>query len=108
MNDDDRYRNPDLLWSHETMPAQLKNPSLRLIDVRPGERFAMGHIPNARHFDIYAVNCDDTDDAPLLLLLLLLEQLEGSRVAPSGTRTEARYLTQHGPACPDGAQRAHA
>ncbi|NKB55617.1 MAG: hypothetical protein GKS00_04705 [Alphaproteobacteria bacterium] len=59
------YENPDLLWSRETLQERLKDPSLRLIDVRPGERFAMGHIPGARHFDIYAVNCDDTDDAPL-------------------------------------------
>ena len=65
MNDGDAYRNPDLLWSRDTLLARLDDPSLRLIDVRPGERFAMGHIPGARHFDIYAVNCDDTDDAPL-------------------------------------------
>jgi len=63
--DDDDYQNPDLLWSREMLHERLDDPSLRLIDVRPGERFAMGHIPGARHFDIYAVNCDDTDDAPL-------------------------------------------
>jgi 3-mercaptopyruvate sulfurtransferase SseA len=61
--DDDDYQNPDLLWSREMLHERLDDPSLRLIDVRPGERFAMGHIPGARHFDIYAVNCDDTDDA---------------------------------------------
>lgn len=65
MNDSVGYTNPDLLWSRETLRARLDDPALRLIDVRPGERFAMGHIPGARHFDIYAVNCDDTDDAPL-------------------------------------------
>lgn len=65
MNDSVRYTDPDLLWSRETLRARLDDPALRLIDVRPGERFAMGHIPGARHFDIYAVNCDDTDDAPL-------------------------------------------
>ena len=65
MNNNEEYENPDLLWSRETLHGRLDDPSLRLIDVRPGERFAMGHIPGARHFDIYAVNCDDTDDAPL-------------------------------------------
>jgi thiosulfate/3-mercaptopyruvate sulfurtransferase len=59
------YKNPDLLWTREFLHERLDDPSLRIIDVRPGERFAMGHIPGARHFDIYAVNCDDTDDAPL-------------------------------------------
>ncbi len=65
MNDGNGYANSDLLWPREALLARLDDPSLRLIDVRPGERFAMGHIPGARHFDIYAVNCDDTDDAPL-------------------------------------------
>jgi len=61
----DAYANPDLLWSRETLLARLDDPALRVIDVRPGERFAHGHIPGARHFDIYALNCDDTDTAPL-------------------------------------------
>lgn len=65
MNAPDAYQNPDLLWSRETLLARLEDPSVRLIDVRPGERYAMGHIPGARHFYIYAVNCDDTDDAPM-------------------------------------------
>ncbi len=59
------YENPGLLWSRETLRERLDDPALRLIDVRPGERFAMGHIAGARHFEIYALNCDDTDDAPL-------------------------------------------
>lgn len=59
------YSNPDLLWNPETLHQRLGDSNLRIIDCRPGERFAMGHIPGARHFDIYAVNCDDTDDAPL-------------------------------------------
>ena len=58
-------QSPDLLWSRETLRARLDDPSLRLIDVRPGERYTMGHITGARHFDIYALNCDDTDIAPL-------------------------------------------
>lgn len=59
------YANPDLLWSCETLHTRLSEPSLRLIDVRPAEQYAGGHIPGARHFDIYGLNCDDTDDAPL-------------------------------------------
>ena len=59
------YDNPDLLWSPAELEARLDDPGLRIIDVRPGERYAMGHIPGARHYPIYAVNCDDTDEAPM-------------------------------------------
>lgn len=64
-DDSKGYDRPDLLWNPEILYRRLGDPSLQVIDVRPGERFAMGHIPGARHFSIYAVNCDDTDDAPL-------------------------------------------
>lgn len=64
-NEPDGYSNPDLLWSCETLHDRQGDPSLRLIDVRPAEHYAAGHIPGARHFDIYGLNCDDTDDAPL-------------------------------------------
>ncbi len=59
------YQNPDLLWSTGRLRERLDDPNLRIIDTRRGERYTMGHIPGARHFDIYAVNCDDTDEAPL-------------------------------------------
>ncbi|MBT5109613.1 MAG: sulfurtransferase [Rhodospirillaceae bacterium] len=71
--------NPDLLWSVETLAARLDDPKLRIIDVRPGERFAMGHIVGARHFDIYALNCDDTDDAPLNSFIRMWAFLLGRR-----------------------------
>ena len=56
---------PDLLWTPEDLAARLNDPTVKIVDVRPGERYAMGHIPGARHYPIYAVNCDDTDEAPL-------------------------------------------
>ncbi|MFQ6023110.1 MAG: sulfurtransferase [Acidiferrobacterales bacterium] len=59
------YENPNLLWTPAELHERLGHPNLRIIDVRPGERFAMGHIPGACHFDIYGVNTYDTDEAPL-------------------------------------------
>ncbi|MFQ5937784.1 MAG: rhodanese-like domain-containing protein, partial [Acidiferrobacterales bacterium] len=59
------YERPDLLWTPAQLRERLDDPNLRIIDVRPGERFTMGHIPDARHFDIYGVNTYDTDEAPL-------------------------------------------
>lgn len=73
------YANPDLLWSPAELAARLDDPNLRIIDVRPGERFAMGHIPGARHFDIYALNCDDTDDAPMQSFIRMWSFLFGRR-----------------------------
>ena len=59
------YDNPDLLWSPEILRGRLGQSGLAIIDTRPAEMFAKGRIPGARHFDLYFINCDDTDSAPL-------------------------------------------
>lgn len=73
------YENPDLLWSVEQLNEKLGDPNLRIIDARPGERYAMGHIPGARHFDIYAINCDDTNEAPMQSFIRMWAFLLGNR-----------------------------
>lgn len=73
------YAYPDLLWTPDQLSARLDDPSVKVVDVRPGERFAMGHIPGARHHAIYAVNCDDTDEAPLNSFVRMWAFLLGSR-----------------------------
>jgi thiosulfate/3-mercaptopyruvate sulfurtransferase len=72
-------RKKDLLWTPADVFERLEDTNLRIIDCRPGERFAMGHIPDARNFDIYAVNCDDTDDAPLNSFVRMWAFLLGNR-----------------------------
>ena len=59
------YANPDLLWLPETLQARVGEPGLTIIDTRPAELYAKGRIIGARHFDLYFVNTDDTDPAPL-------------------------------------------
>ena len=59
------YENPDLIWSPAQLHERLGDPNLRVIDARPGESFAMGHIPGASHFNVQYLTCDDTDEAPL-------------------------------------------
>ena len=59
------YVNEDLLWSPETLSKRMNRPGLKVIDTRPAELFAKGHISGATHFDLYFVNTDDTDIAPL-------------------------------------------
>lgn len=73
------FANPDLLWTVETLHARLDDPGLRIIDVRVGEAFAMGHIPGARHFSIYSVNTYDTDDAPMKSFVHMWATLLGQR-----------------------------
>ena len=73
------YTNPDLLWSPETLMARLNEPTVIVIDTRPAEAFAAGHIAGARHFDLYFVNCDDTDPAPLASFARMWGNLLGWR-----------------------------
>jgi rhodanese-related sulfurtransferase len=47
----------------EGLAAQLDE--VTLIDLRPAEDFAFGHVKGAKHLDIYAVNSNDTSPAPL-------------------------------------------
>lgn len=83
---DKGYANPDLLWTPAKLAAQLDDPTISVVDVRPGERYAMGHIPSAKHYAIYAVNCDDTDDGPLNSFVRMWAFLLGNRgVSPDDT-----------------------
>ncbi len=73
------YANPDLLWSAEELKERMDDQNLRIIDARPGERYTMGHIPGARHFDVYGVNSDDSDEAPLRNFFSMWAFLLGNR-----------------------------
>jgi len=73
------YAKPDLLWGPDDLQARLGAPGLTVIDTRPAEEFARGHIPGARHFDLYFVNCDDTDPAPLTSFTRMWANLLGWR-----------------------------
>jgi thiosulfate/3-mercaptopyruvate sulfurtransferase len=73
------YANPDLLCSPESLRQRLGQPGLSIIDTRPAELFAKGHIPGARHFDLYFVNTDDTDPAPLASFTRMWANLLGWR-----------------------------
>ena len=73
------YVNPDLLWSPETLRQRLGHSGLAMIDTRSAETFAKGRIPGARHFDLYFVNTDDTDPAPLASFTRMWANLLGWR-----------------------------
>jgi thiosulfate/3-mercaptopyruvate sulfurtransferase len=80
------YANPQLLISpgelHSLTPAILDatNPKRPLLlDVRPAEQFAAGHIPGAIHFDLFGLSLNDTDPAPLKSFLAMIEHLFAAR-----------------------------
>lgn len=78
------YTNPDLLWSPETLNERMAQPGLAVIDTRPAELFAQGRLPGARHFDLYFVNTDDTDPAPLAAFTRMWANLLGWRGVSRG------------------------
>ncbi len=53
--------------------------SLTLIDLRPAEDFALGHIEGSRHLDIYGVSLNDSAEAPLNAFLAIFQNLFGTR-----------------------------
>ncbi len=57
----------------------MVQPGLAIVDTRPAELFAKGRIPGARHFDLYFVNTDDTDPAPLAAFTRMWANLLGWR-----------------------------
>jgi thiosulfate/3-mercaptopyruvate sulfurtransferase len=50
-----------------------------LLDLRPAEAFAAGHLPGAVHLDLFGVSLVDTDPAPLEAFLWMIQHLLASR-----------------------------
>ena len=69
------YTNPHLLWSVDELKDKLSDPKLVLVDMRPPEAYANGHIPGARSFDIFGISLIDTRPEPLNAFLWLIEHL---------------------------------
>jgi len=72
------YANPHLLVSpHELAPvldgAGATAPLL--LDLRPPEAYAAGHIPGAIHIDLWGVSLIDTDPAPLKAFMWMIEHV---------------------------------
>jgi thiosulfate/3-mercaptopyruvate sulfurtransferase len=74
------YVNPHLLETPAGLAARLAGDEPPLvIDLRPADAFAAGHIPGAVHLDLFGVSLIDTDPAPLRAFLWVLEHLLASR-----------------------------
>lgn len=69
------YTRPKLLTTPEELKKKLGNPHLCLIDTRPAEKFAQGHIPGAIHFDLFGISLIDTSPAPLKAFMSMISHL---------------------------------
>jgi thiosulfate/3-mercaptopyruvate sulfurtransferase len=82
------YANAQLLISAREL-AQLvadaaATPPL-LLDLRPADDYAAGHIPGAIHVDLFGLSLIDTDPAPLKAFTWMIEHVFASRGVDAGT-----------------------
>lgn len=70
---------PDRRYLIGALELRERLAAVTLIDLRPAEDFAVGHIEGSRHLDLYGVSLNDSADAPLNAFLALFRTLFGSR-----------------------------
>src|SRR5882672_4587285 len=72
------YANPQLVLSPKELAPLLEAaaaPRPLLLDLRPPEAYAAGHIPTAIHLDLWGVSLIDTDPAPLNAFMWMIEHV---------------------------------
>jgi len=69
------YTRETLLTTPQELQQKLGNANLCIIDVRPAEDFARGHIPGATHFDLFGLSLIDTTNAPLKAFMSMIHHV---------------------------------
>ena len=70
---------PDRRYLIDVAGLRERLDAVTLLDLRPAEHFALGHIEGSRHLDLYGVSLTDSSPAPLDAFLSMLRILFGSR-----------------------------
>ena len=70
-----QYGRETLLASVAELQSRLGAADLCLIDVRPAEDYARGHIPGATHFDLFGLSLIDTSEAPLRAFMFMIHHV---------------------------------
>jgi thiosulfate/3-mercaptopyruvate sulfurtransferase len=70
-----QYTRDKLLTTPPELQKKLDSADLCLIDVRPAEQFAQGHIPGAVHFDLFGLSLVDTSEAPLRAFMYMIQHV---------------------------------
>ena len=81
---DQGYENPQLLISPQVLAGRLgftgqPDDGVIVVDLRPAEQFAAGHLPGAVHLDLFGISLVDTTPAPLDAFLWIIAHLLTSR-----------------------------
>jgi thiosulfate/3-mercaptopyruvate sulfurtransferase len=80
------YANPQLLTTPRDLDVALQGDRKPLvIDLRPAEDFATGHIPGAVHLDLWGVSLVDTDPGPLKAFMWIIDHLFNLRGVDANT-----------------------
>jgi len=69
------YTRETLLTTVDELRRKLGAPDLCIIDVRPAEDYAKGHIPGATHFDLFGLSLIDTSEAPLKAFMFMIHHV---------------------------------
>jgi len=69
------YTREKLLTTPVELQKKLGASDLCLIDVRPAEQFARGHISGAVHFDLFGLSLVDTRQAPLQAFMYMIHHV---------------------------------
>jgi thiosulfate/3-mercaptopyruvate sulfurtransferase len=69
------YTRETLLTTVAELQKSLGAAALCIIDTRPAEDFARGHIPGATHFDLFGLSLIDTTDAPLKAFMFMIHHV---------------------------------
>ena len=70
-----QYTRETLLTTAAELQSKLGLANLCIIDVRPAEDYARGHIPGATHFDLFGLSLVDTGEAPLRAFMFMIHHV---------------------------------
>jgi thiosulfate/3-mercaptopyruvate sulfurtransferase len=70
-----QYTREKLLTTPQELQKKVGSANLCLIDVRPAEEFAQGHIPGAVHLDLFGLSLVDTNEAPLKAFMYMIHHV---------------------------------
>jgi thiosulfate/3-mercaptopyruvate sulfurtransferase len=72
------YANPQLLITPRELAAAIQGETSTrplVLDLRPPEAYAAGHVPGALHLDLWGLSLTDTDPAPLNAFSWMIEHV---------------------------------
>jgi thiosulfate/3-mercaptopyruvate sulfurtransferase len=69
------YTREKLLTTAAELEQKLGSTNLAIVDTRPAEQFAQGHIPGAVHFDLFGLSLVDTSEAPLKAFMHMIHHV---------------------------------